>query len=694
MRWTGLQNRDIERSIRARARRILRGAQDTWKSELSEHSESAPLQIDGYRILRVVGHGGMSTVYLAEQASLGRKVALKVMLPEALADEVSRGRFENEARTIARLQHPHIVSIHEVGRTRDGLPFYSMPFLPRGHLAQRDLRGDQPKVAAILRPLLQALDYAHVRGVVHRDVKAENVLFDDNERPQLADFGIALRRGSNPRLTSTGLAVGSTAYMPPEQARGAEVDRRADLYSLGVLAWEMLTGRLPYNAGDALTMAMMHTQDPIPRLPAVLRHWQGFIDKALAKRPDQRFASANEMLAALDALERRNHRAFGPVELPASSVGGTVPATAVGVRWRPLAVAVIALLAIGFGMAKWMQQGAGPGLPASQVGGATETRGVDALPAPQPGAQTGVLADIDAPAEPGAGAAYLANAEQQLQSGQLLSPANANAWDSWDAAWRIDSTAPQVQMLTARLFDALADASDRALRAGNMAAARDAFRRAQQLDTRRGGDGSAIALLRTRLHAALDARLSTLVAKPDRAAAERLLADTRWLGLDTARSKALQGKLAVLERSAARPAGTQGPTPASDVQVLTVSRAEYGRFAAATSRRNAECGRTSVFGGRRSWSAPGDRQDATAPVVCVSAGDAQAYAAWRSARENRRYRLPSSGELKAQATTPVSGWLTLCADRACSRRMASGQTRPLDAARGYPNVGIRLVRER
>jgi serine/threonine-protein kinase PpkA len=130
-------------------------------------------QADGYRIIKVIGHGGMSTVYLADQSSLGRKVALKVMLPEALADEVSRGRFENEAHTIARLQHPHIVGIHEVGRTRDGLPFYSMPYLSRGHLAQRNLRGDQPRVAGILRVLLQALDYAHVRGVVHRDVKAE-----------------------------------------------------------------------------------------------------------------------------------------------------------------------------------------------------------------------------------------------------------------------------------------------------------------------------------------------------------------------------------------------------------------------------------------------------------------------------------------------------------------------------------------
>ena len=661
----------------------------------SEHTEANPPQIDGYRIAREIGHGGMSTVYLAEQTSLGRKVALKVMLPEALEDEVSRGRFENEARTIARLQHPHIVGIHEVGRTRDGLPFYSMPHLPRGHLAQRDLRGDQARVAAILRPLLQALDYAHVRGVVHRDVKAENVLFDENERPQLADFGIALRRGSNPRLTSIGLAVGSTAYMPPEQARGGDVDRRADLYSLGVLAWEMLTGRLPYNAGDALSMAVMHTQDPIPRLPAVLRNWQDFIDKAMAKKPDNRFASANEMMAALDELERRSGRAFGKVEVPARALPADARPVAHRGGWKPVAVVLATILAVGFGIAKWMDRSEGPNATTTQQAVETATGSVDPLPAPQEGAQTGVLTAIDNATEPDAGVAYIANAEQQLQVGQLLAPANANAWDSWDSAWRIDSTRSRVQMLTARLFDALAESSERALRVGDATAARDTFRRAQQLDARRGGDGSAIALLRSRLHGALDATLSALIAKPDRTAAETLLAGTRWLELDAARTQSLQGKLAAMSRPAA--ASTPGKTQQSqstNIELLTVSRAEYARFIAVTSRASAACGRAGVFGGKRDWSSPGDKQSAGAPVVCVSASDAQAYAAWRSTQEKRRYRLPSSGELKAQATTPVSGWLTLCADRACSRRMASGQARPLVSARGYNNVGIRLVRER
>src|SRR4249919_284905 len=279
-------------------------------SPIDRASDATLPEISGYKLLRVLGNGGMSTVYLGRQVSLGREVAIKVMLPEALADEVSRRRFENEARTIARLEHPHIVGIFAIGRTADGLPYYAMPFLAHGHLGQRDFDQDgqesgHARVRAILHALLAALDYAHARGVVHRDVKAENVLFDEAERPLLADFGIALRR-FGPRVTTAGMAVGSTAYMAPEQARGEEVDSRADLYSVGVLAWEMLTGQLPYMAGDALSMAVMHAQDPIPRLPRSLRHWQRFLDKALAKSPANRYRSARQMREALDRVPRRS----------------------------------------------------------------------------------------------------------------------------------------------------------------------------------------------------------------------------------------------------------------------------------------------------------------------------------------------------------------------------------------------------
>src|SRR5690606_10936591 len=236
----------------------------------SVHTEAVDAslpEIRGYRLLRALNHGGMSTVFLAEQLAPRRQVAIKVVAPHALSDEVSRRRFENEVRTMARLEHPHVVRINELGRTSQGLPYYAMPYLPRGHLGQRSFRlpdgtANEKQVIEVLRALLSALAYAHLRGVVHRDVKAENVLFDEAERPLLADFGVALRRGYGPRVTAAGLAVGSTAYMAPEQARGEEVDGRADLYSVGVLAWEMLVGELPYRAADALSMAVMHAQDP------------------------------------------------------------------------------------------------------------------------------------------------------------------------------------------------------------------------------------------------------------------------------------------------------------------------------------------------------------------------------------------------------------------------------------------------
>ena len=661
-----------------------------WSEGARQVTGNGHPQIDDYRITRVIGHGGMSTVYLAEQVSLGRKVALKVMLAEALADEVSRARFENEARTIARLEHPHIVGIHEVGRTLDDQPFYAMPYLARGHLAQRKLAGNQPKIAAILRALLEALDYAHVRGVVHRDVKAENVLFDDADRPMLADFGIALRRGSNPRLTNAGLAVGSTAYMPPEQARGADVDRRVDLYSIGVLTWEMLVGRLPYSAADALSMALKHVQDPIPRLPAPLRHWQGFIDKAMAKKPGDRYSSAREMLDALGEIERRASRSFTAIELPDLPLSRSDDKAATSPGWRKPALALAVLAAVGIGAAYVVSNRAQP--PASQAStGDLAQPAAATLPAPAEGARTGVLAELgsDTSGAPSV-AAYVANAEQQLREGRVLAPPNANAWDSLEAAWRANPTDPDTQRLTATLFDELGALSERALGAGDTAQARLAFQHAQQLDVRRGGTGVSIAQLRTRLDNVLEQRLQAAARSTDPQSASRLLAESGWLGLPPERLQALRASIpattaATTVGAASTAAATSSPPP--EVRIVAVSRADYARFAGATERAPANCGNR-LFGRKRAWNNTG--ADAR-PVVCVSAADAQAYAAWRSREEGRRYRLPSAGELRAQPTSPVSGWVTLCADTACARRMASGKNRPLEAARGYEDVGIRLV---
>jgi hypothetical protein len=549
-------------------------------------------------------------------------------------------------------------------------------------------------VTAILRDLLDALDYAHVRGVVHRDVKAENVLFDENERPLLADFGIALRRGGNPRLTSAGLTVGSTAYMPPEQARGLEVDRRADLYSLGVLGWEMLTGRLPYRAGDALTMALKHVQDPVPRLPGVLRHWQPLFDTALAKRPEDRPTSAQDMRALLDQLERHAGRAFTAIEVPA--LADAAPTSITASRSARVAIAAALLVTTGIVSAWWWSardEGSTPAATAVADAASSLPKEAD-LPTPAADAAGGVLAMPDATLATSAeGAAYVANANQQIAQGQLLVPANANAWDSWDAAWRINATHADVQLLTARLFDALADAATTALSRNDANAAKAFFERARQLDARRGGDGSAIALLRKRLDTALGAQLDRLIAQRDGTVANALLADAGWVIEDPAQRRAWQARIAGLTARASSMA--KSPTDASTpVTIITVTRADYARFADATGRAAANCGRTGLFGGKRSWRTAGGRRGDAGPVACVSAADAQAYAGWLGSQGRGQHRLSSAGELRTQPLLPISGWTTLCADSACAKRMASGKPRALDARRGYPDVGIRLVRVR
>ena len=199
--------------------------------------------------------------------------------------------------------------------------------------------------------------------------------------------------------------------------------------------------------------------------------------------------------------------------------------------------------------------------------------------------------------------------------------------------------------------------------------------------------------MRQRLDDAFGARIDALIAKPDRAAATALLADTAWLGTDGARRKASQGRLARLPAVAVVPAtriAANAQAQPASIQLHVVSRSEYARFADATGRAAVECGRRGLFGRKRDWKSTGG--DA-APVACVSAADAQAYAAWLSASEKHRYRLPTAGELRAQATSPISAWLTLCGNAACTQRMASGKPQALDASRGYNDVGIRLVRE-
>ena len=261
------------------------------------------MHIPGYQIERELGQGGMAIVYLALQESLHRHVALKVIKPILTTDDEFARRFLHEGRIIAQLNNPHIVTVHDIA-SHEGIYYLSMEYLPGDTLQQR-IRAGMPlkETLSVARAIAGALHYAHQRGIIHRDIKPQNILFRENGSPVLTDFGIAKTLGSSTIMTRTGLSLGTPRYMSPEQIRGQAVDARADLYSFGVLFYEMLTGNAPYVADDSFALAMMHVTAPTPELPPELRRFQPILNKLLDKAPNQRFQSGQEFIDALDHPE-------------------------------------------------------------------------------------------------------------------------------------------------------------------------------------------------------------------------------------------------------------------------------------------------------------------------------------------------------------------------------------------------------
>lgn len=260
---------------------------------------SAP-QIPGFSLEREIGAGGMARVYLATQSSLERKVALKVMAPALVADPAFSKRFLREARMLANLTHPNIVAVYDVGATDAHIHYFAMQFLDNGDFASRMRQGvAEPELVRVLTAIGKALGFAHSRGVIHRDISPGNILFDAAQNPVLTDFGIARSQHGSTRITHTGVSIGTSSYMSPEQARGGEVDPRSDLYSLGALCFEALTGHPPYQGSDGFAVAYAHVFEPIPRLPVAVSHWQPFIDKVLAKDPNERFDNAEQFIVAM-----------------------------------------------------------------------------------------------------------------------------------------------------------------------------------------------------------------------------------------------------------------------------------------------------------------------------------------------------------------------------------------------------------
>jgi len=297
------------------------------------------LQIPGYRIIRKINQGGMSTVYLAIQISVGRIVALKVMNPGLTADPAFSERFQREATIVGQLSHPNIVAIYDIGRA-DDLNYIAMDYLPNGSVHDKMINGmTADEALRVTKEIANALDHAHEKGYIHRDIKPENILFRADNSAVLSDFGVAKGIVGVSRMTHVGTVVGTPHYMSPEQTRGQTVDGRSDLYSLGVLFFEMLTGSLPYQGEDAVTIALKHISAPIPKLPLQYQAYQKILEKFLAKDPEHRFQSGQEVSTAIDQLEASNRTPYIPSTVPedlsvTALFRALVAATTHAVKWR------------------------------------------------------------------------------------------------------------------------------------------------------------------------------------------------------------------------------------------------------------------------------------------------------------------------------------------------------------------------
>jgi serine/threonine protein kinase len=261
-----------------------------------------------YHVVEQLGEGGMAVVYKAFDTRLERAVALKVIRTERMDDSQFLGRFEREARALAKLTHPNIVHINDYGEHK-GLPYLVMDFIPAGTLKER-IGAPIPwaEAAWFLAPVARALEYAHKQGIIHRDIKPSNILVTDSGQPMLTDFGIAkiLQDDKSGGLTTSGIGMGTPDYMSPEQVMGSTVDGRSDVYSLGIVFYEMVTGRTPYRADTPMAIAIKLVNDPLPRprqfVPGLPPQAEQVIFKAVAKQVDDRYLDMGAFAAALESL--------------------------------------------------------------------------------------------------------------------------------------------------------------------------------------------------------------------------------------------------------------------------------------------------------------------------------------------------------------------------------------------------------
>jgi tRNA A-37 threonylcarbamoyl transferase component Bud32 len=317
-----------------------------------------------YEIEELVGTGGMSSVYRARDSVLERRVALKVLHEHFSADPEYVERFRREARAIARLNHPNIVTVIDRGEfgKRQFIVFEHIPGENLKEIVEREGQLPVAQALALTHQIARGLAFAHQHGVVHRDVKPQNVLVDESGTAKVTDFGIARSLDPGEELTQTGTLLGTSDYIAPEQASGEPVDARSDQYSLGVLLYELLTGEVPYPADSFMAVAMRHLRDPVPSVRERRRDVPDRVDKivarAMAKRPADRFPSTEAMMGAIEAALADTGEGAGRneatgvhsrIERPSPSRSAARPGPRRRQRRRRFAPLLLALLVVGAG---------------------------------------------------------------------------------------------------------------------------------------------------------------------------------------------------------------------------------------------------------------------------------------------------------------------------------------------------------
>lgn len=350
-----------------------------------------------YELVEELGRGGMATVFRARQPSLNRFVALKVLAPELARDPNFVSRFQREATIAARLEHPNIVPLHDIGQA-NGAFYIAMRFVPGRSLAQLIQQvGPLPLQRArhFLAQIASALDHAHQQGVVHRDLKPGNILWEHGDRVSLADFGIA-RAGDVTQVTRQGMLIGTPKYMAPEQALGQAVDHRADLYALGVITYELLTGTVPFEADSVATLLHRHAYEPPPPLREARSDLSPVVEAAvqrmLAKQPADRYPNGAAFVAALGPASslRKDDSLPTMLATPPTQVAAAAPSrnersvTLTLPPLRSLALyATLAILVVGVAAALALRPSLS--LPAATP---TTTAASQASPQPYPRAET------------------------------------------------------------------------------------------------------------------------------------------------------------------------------------------------------------------------------------------------------------------------------------------------------------------